>query len=44
MTVVVAVQGRAGAAAAIRAAAQEAGYRQARLVAVTSYSSDGAVA
>jgi nucleotide-binding universal stress UspA family protein len=44
MTVVVAVQDRAGARAAIRAAAQEAGFRQAKLIAVTAYSTDGLVA
>ena len=44
MTVVVAVQDRARSRAAIRAAAQEAGFRQARLIAVTAYSGDGAVA
>lgn len=43
MTVVVAVQDRAGSQAAIRAAAQEAAFRQARLVAVTAYSGEGAV-
>ena len=35
MTVVVAVQDRAGSQDAIRAAAQEAAFRQAKLVAVT---------
>ena len=44
MTVVVAVQDRAGARAAIRAAAQEAAFRQAKLIAVTAYSTDGLVA
>jgi nucleotide-binding universal stress UspA family protein len=44
MTIVVAVQDRVGSRAALRAAAQEAGFRQARLVAVTAYSSDGAAA
>ena len=44
MTVVVAVQDRARSRAAIRAAAQEAAYRQAKLIAVTAYSADGAVA
>ncbi len=44
MTVVVAVQDRARSRAAIRAAAEEAGLRQAKLIAVTAYSNDGAVA
>ena len=44
MTVVVAVQDRTRSRAAIRAAAQEAAYRQAKLIAVTAYSADGAVA
>ena len=44
MTVVVAVQDRARSRAAIRAAAQEAGFRQARLIAVAAYSGDRAVA
>ena len=38
MTVVVAVQDRARSRAAIRAAAQEAAFRQAKLLAVTAYS------
>ena len=44
MTVLVAVQDRAGARAVIRAAAQEARLRQAKLVALAVYSADGAVA
>ncbi len=44
MTVLVAVQDRAGARAVIRAAAQEARFRQAKLVALAVYSADGAVA
>ena len=44
MTVVVAVQDRAGSRAAIRAAAEEAALRQAKLIAISAYSNDGAVA
>ncbi|HEY5352593.1 MAG TPA: universal stress protein [Streptosporangiaceae bacterium] len=44
MTVLVAVQDQAESGAALRAAAQEAGFRQARLVALTAYSGEGAVA
>ncbi len=44
MTVVVAVQDRARSRAAIRAAAQEAGFRQAKLIAVTAYTADGIAA
>ena len=43
MTAVVAVQDRARSRAAIRAAAQEAAFRQAKLIAVIAYSADGAV-
>jgi nucleotide-binding universal stress UspA family protein len=44
MTVLVGVQGAAGSRAAIRAAAEEAGFRQTKLVAVTAYSGEQAAA
>jgi len=44
MTVLVGVQGAAGSRAAIRAAAEEAGFRQTKLVAVTAYSGERAAA
>jgi nucleotide-binding universal stress UspA family protein len=44
MTVLVGVQGAAGSPAAIRAAAEEAGFRQTKLVAVTAYSAEHAAA
>jgi nucleotide-binding universal stress UspA family protein len=44
MTVLVGVQGTAGSRTAIRAAAQEAGYRGSKLVAVTAYSGERAAA
>jgi len=40
MTVLVGVQGAAGARAAIQAAAEEAGFRRTKLVAVTAYSAE----
>ena len=43
MSVIVGVDGSAGSRAAIRLAAQEAGYRDAKLVAVMAYNSDRAL-